>query len=885
MKRVWIVFWVMIGICVYGKVACAYGINIPVYNTNVTAPADGNVFVGIRGSYAGDAQAALDRINEIRLEACKQGIKDPRDTSKKLSANDYKPLKWSSQLEAVARIRASEARLVISHDRPSGTNCWGIRASGVSESNEVLAWTSDDTMVSGVEAWYQEKEDWMYNTGKQTGHYTAMINPDNTYIGLGAMTSEGLYQTTVAGRFGKDTGDLDTTMGKMVKDCIQKIEIQKSYLGNVQIERTSGSFDTNLAIGDSIGYDLYVTTKIGDDETKAILLGDLDWSSSAASVVSVDSNGNAKRIAKGDATIKVKTTFGYNASIVIHEYEQNNTIINGVAVVTLCCKNCQAMKSFKTLSSIGMYSNTSGLGEIYKGGFPVKYAEGDVRYFWASIEEDVNELEDSEICMEISDETVATLTRTSNEMGYITMKKGGSFTFSVWPKYYPDNKLTYRVTVSHDYDNGVVTTPPTCNKEGVKTYTCAGCGDTYAFAEPRLAHVEIMDHAVEATCVKEGLTQGSHCKICDEVLVQQLPIPIKAHTWDNGRITTKPTQEEEGEKVYTCSQCSKKKTVTMMALGKEYNMDHVTVKMPDENVSYPYDGGPVKPSVGAIEIDGKEIDASAFVIEYVDNEKPGMAKIVIKSAVDNMTGITEVPFEIVCNHSKTEIDEAVEPTDTTPGLTEGKHCLICGNVLIEQKVISGSSGNAGTIVVPSVPIKPSTSLDSVANNTTNTPTKQPSSGTINSTVGVPKAKGTILKSDTAQFVVKQAGKTPKVIYKSPINKTGKSIIVPATIKVNGVTYQVTEIASNAFKNNKKATKIVIPASVEKLGKNLFKNCKCLKTIVIKSKKLTSASVNKRAFKGVSKKVVVKVPKRKMKTYKKMLYKKGLNKKVKIKKSK
>ena len=76
-------------------------------------------------------------------------------------------------------------------------------------------------------------------------------------------------------------------------------------------------------------------------------------------------------------------------------------------------------------------------------------------------------------------------------------------------------------------------------------------------------------------------------------------------------------------------------------------------------------------------------------------------------------------------------------------------------------------------------------------------------------------------------------------------------------------------------------KVTIGENVTKIGKKAFYKCSKLKTITIKSKKLKSAGKN--AFKGIYKKAVIKVPKSKLKNYKKLLKKKGQSSKVKIKK--
>lgn len=92
---------------------------------------------------------------------------------------------------------------------------------------------------------------------------------------------------------------------------------------------------------------------------------------------------------------------------------------------------------------------------------------------------------------------------------------------------------------------------------------------------------------------------------------------------------------------------------------------------------------------------------------------------------------------------------------------------------------------------------------------------------------------------------------------------------------------VKSIGDKAFAKCPKLKTITIPSNVTTLGASLFTGDKSLKTIVIKSKKLTDKKLKKNAFKGVSTKTVIKVPKAKLKAYKKLFVKKGLSKKVKI----
>ena len=168
---------------------------------------------------------------------------------------------------------------------------------------------------------------------------------------------------------------------------------------------------------------------------------------------------------------------------------------------------------------------------------------------------------------------------------------------------------------------------------------------------------------------------------------------------------------------------------------------------------------------------------------------------------------------------------------------------------------------------------------------------------------VPKKKGDTFVKDNATYKVTKAGvKKGTVEYKGYKKKSSKTIKIPNTVTIHGVTYTVTSIGSGAFKNNKKVktitigknvktignsafrnctalTKITIPDKVTKIGKEVFFGCKKLKTITIKTKVLKS--VGKNALKSVHKKCKVKVPKSKLKAYKKLFKNKGQAKTVKV----
>lgn len=169
------------------------------------------------------------------------------------------------------------------------------------------------------------------------------------------------------------------------------------------------------------------------------------------------------------------------------------------------------------------------------------------------------------------------------------------------------------------------------------------------------------------------------------------------------------------------------------------------------------------------------------------------------------------------------------------------------------------------------------------------PSKEPDASAAPSTEPTtePSAEPDNNKGAKTGSKVTVSGNTYKVNSGSQVTytakkKAGKTVTVPATVKIKGKTYKVTSIAANAFKGNSKIQKVTLGKNITKIGKNAFSNCKKLKTIVIKSKKLKASGIAKNAFKGLTKKTAIKVPKAKKKAYQKLFRKKGLSKNVKVK---
>ena len=94
-------------------------------------------------------------------------------------------------------------------------------------------------------------------------------------------------------------------------------------------------------------------------------------------------------------------------------------------------------------------------------------------------------------------------------------------------------------------------------------------------AQGENGHTLIKDEAVAPTCTQTGLTEGYHCALCGEVIIAQEVVPVVAHTWDDGVVTTAVQETTDGVMTYTCTVCGATKEESIHCTGGDWKFRQV----------------------------------------------------------------------------------------------------------------------------------------------------------------------------------------------------------------------------------------------------------------------------------------------------------------------
>lgn len=543
--------------------------------------------------------------------------------------------------------------------------------------------------------------------------------------------------------------------------------------------------------------------------------------------ISVDENGRIYSLSVYDITLKngedvVQPEKTVDVDIPMAEDSHSS----GVGIYRL--ETDGSMTDMKPISADGKYSFQTEHFSVYCVAVPTdEYQAAKVEIDTDSIDMCVGKTatitatvlpenaENKQLTYVSGDENVATV----DENGNVSAVSVGETTVTV--KSVVDGvQAVVNVNVrEHTWDDGEVTTAPTCTKVGVKTFTCTACGETRTEDVKATGHTAVTDKAIAPTCTETGLTEGIHCSVCNEVIKAQEKVAALGHKWDSGKVTKKPTYTAKGTKTYTCTVCSDTKTEDIPVL-KRVDITKAASRISVAGIENKiYNGKAQTQAKLVVKANGRMLTKGTnYTVTYKNNKNIGTATLTI-TGKNGYTGTIKKTFAI-----KTQAGKVYGST-------------------LKYKITSAKTNGTGTVSL------------------------------IGSGYSKTNKKFTTLKVADTVIIGGMKFKITKIENKAFMKYHYLTNVVVGS--------NVTGIGDYAFYGCPRLATVTIGKNVRTIGTKAFYGCKSLRAVKILSPKFVKTGTS--AFAGIKSNAAFALPKRYYNSYGRLIKKAGAPKKVVYKK--
>ena len=584
-----------------------------------------------------EGRKIFDMINEMRTDSFDAWCWN-EDNETKTRYDNLNELAYDYDLERIATKRAAELALLFDHGRPNGESFFSIyeeegityRAAG---ENIAMGYRTAEAVNA---AWREDGEP--YNG---QGHRRNMLNPKFNCVGIGHVYLDGCHYWVEEFAYRTSVNTTETTAND--SEQTMSLSVPKSKVTGLKVAFDKTSY--SLRTGESTEVKLTAKLTVFGSDTIVTDLPDISVNDPS---IATYSNGKITGVAEGSTTLTA-SLYGLTAADMptINVYRCEHHWDQGEIITEATCTE-----------------------------------EGEKTF----------------TCSICGDEKTEKVSATGHQHTEIRNKKEATcketgYSGDTWCKDCGKKILsgqTIAKTENHSWDAGKVTTKATCTEEGEKTFTCSICGDekTEKVSATGHQHTEIRNKK-EATCKETGYSGDTWCKDCGKkILSGQTIAKTENHSWDAGKVTTKATCTEEGEKTFTCSICGDEKTEKVSATGHQHteirNKKEATCK--EEG----YSGDTWCKDCGKKILSGQAI---AKTEDHSWNQgeitkEPTCKEEGEKTFTCSICGNTKTEKVSTTDHQHMEIRNQKNPTCKEAGYSGDTYCADCGVKISSGKTIA-----------------------------------------------------------------------------------------------------------------------------------------------------------------------------------------------------